>query len=144
MPSGILTNGKTYRWDISACPNYACSAGYVTGGNSSFTTPAAVAVLTAPTPQSPSGSISTLTPVFTWAGGANAANYEINIRDITTSSSGPIVLRQQGISTGSTSFNMPSGILTNGKTYRWDISACPNYACSAGYVTGGNLTFTKP
>ncbi|WP_418319033.1 hypothetical protein [Piscinibacter sakaiensis] len=141
MPAGTLVNSRQYRWDISACPNFACNAGYATSGNLTFTTPAAAPTLVAPTPTAPSGTITTLTPVFTWSGGSGAANYEINVRDTTT---GSIVLRQQGISTGSTSFTMPAGTLVNSRQYRWDISACPNFACNAGYATSGNLTFTTP
>ena len=97
--------------------------------------------LVAPTPSAPSGTIATLTPVFTWSGGSGAVNYEINVRDLTTNA---IVLRQQGIGTGATSFTMPVGTLVNSRQYRWDISACPNFACSSGFVTSGNLTFTRP
>lgn len=94
--------------------------------------------LIAPTSLAPSGTITSLTPVFSWSGGSGAANYEVNVRDQTT---GMIVLRQQGISTGNTSFTMPAGILVNARQYRWDITACPDFACNSGYVTSGDLVF---
>ena len=95
----------------------------------------------APTPLAPTGTITTLTPVFSWSGGSGAANYEINVRDLSTNL---IVLRRQGISTGSTSFTMPAGTLVNARQYRWNISACPDFACGLGFVLNGSLTFTTP
>ena len=103
------------------------------------TAPPPPPTLVAPTPLAPTGTITSLTPVFNWSGGSGAANYEINVRDLTTNT---IVLRQQGLSTGSTSFTMPAGTLVNARQYRWDITTCPNFACSSGFVTSGNLTFT--
>ena len=142
MPAATLVNARQYRWNITACPDFACSSGYVTSGNLTFTTPAATTgTLVAPTALAPAGTIATLTPVFSWSGGSGAANYEINVRDLTTN---VIVLRQQGISTSSTSFTMPAATLVNARQYRWNITACPDFACSSGYVTSGDLTFTTP
>lgn len=117
----------------------SCTAGMVT-----VTSPACATASTpppgliAPTPLAPSGTVTSLTPVFSWSGGSGAANHEINVRDVAT---GAIVLRQQGISTANTSFATPAGILVNARQYRWDITACPNFACGSGFVTSGNLTF---
>jgi Fe-S cluster biogenesis protein NfuA len=93
----------------------------------------------APQPAAPTGTLSTLTPVFKWSGGSGAANYEINVRDLSTKQ---IVVRQRAISTSSTSFAMPAGSLTYDRSYAWDITACPDASCSSGYVVSSNLNFT--
>lgn len=129
--------------DLTA-PTTGSVTAICTAGVLSQTSPACVTAptpppgLIAPTSLAPSGTITSLTPVFSWSGGSGAANYEINVRDLTT---GTIVRRQQGISTTSTSFAMPAGILVNARQYRWDITACPDFACSSGEVTGSDLTF---
>jgi pimeloyl-ACP methyl ester carboxylesterase len=127
-----------------AAPTTGTVTASCTAGVLSQTSPACATAptpppgLIAPTSLAPSGTITSLTPVFSWSGGSGAANYEINVRDQTTNT---IVLRQQGISAASTSFTMPAGILVNERPYRWDITACPDFACSAGYVTSADLTF---
>lgn len=127
--------------DLSA-PTTGTATASCIAGQLSLTSPTCATApppgLIAPTSLAPSGTITSLTPVFSWSGGSGAANYEINVRDVTT---GTIVFTQQGISTANTSFAMPAGILVNARQYRWDITACPNFACSSGFVTSGNLTF---
>ena len=137
-------SGTTSLISDMATPTTGTATASCTNGVLSVTSPTCTTApppppaLIAPTSLAPSGTIASLTPVLSWSGGSGAANYEINVRDLTTNT---IVLRQQGVSTASTSFTMPSGILVNTRQYRWDISACPTFACSSGYVTSGDLAF---
>ena len=68
-----LQAGVRYVWDVTACPDTACSnsATYKTSSDSFFTTAAATTVMVAPTPSSPSNNATgqSLTPSLQWTGG---------------------------------------------------------------------------
>ncbi|MCL0070782.1 hypothetical protein M1N44_03300 [Dehalococcoidia bacterium] len=78
--------------------------------------------LAPPTLSSPSHSsiVSTLTPVFRWTAAPGAESYGLYIRDLTT---GRLVFDSQarGITITGTSFTLPSGILIDGRNYRWNM-----------------------
>lgn len=166
---GVVANGTaplSYQWRVngvnvscssgSNCPSYttlpakltdngAVYSVVVSNGQGSVISLGATLTVTpplvAPVPSAPSGSITTLTPVFRWSGGSGAAYYEINVRDLLTRQ---IVFKQPSISVSSTSFTVPVGSLANGRSYTWDISACLDAACGAGYVVSSNLSFSTP
>ena len=81
-----------------------------------------------PTPLSPGTSvepgttITTLTPTLEWTAVSGADSYGIYIRDL---NSNTLVFDSpsRGISITGTQYTLPSGVLENGKKYRWDMTS---------------------
>ncbi len=71
---------------------------------------------------SPGPTISNLTPTFQWSGVSGADGYGFYISEYPYGSTN-LVYENENISGSSTSFNLPSGVLENGKKYRWNIRA---------------------
>ena len=134
--TGTVSQWLQINWDSG--PSSVWSAAGNTSGVAYVSLIAAP--LVAPVASSPIGNVTItgLTPTFAWSGGSGAANYEINVREVNAAT---VLFRQQGISTSSTSFAMPSGYLQANKNYKWDISACPNFTCSSGYSTSADAFF---
>ena len=131
LPSGYLTAGHNYRWNMRA----SSSAGF--SGYSSllyFQEQTAVTVPNAPTLNSPGSStspgttISTLTPTMSWNASSGANNYGVYITDVTTST---LVYNNDYVG-NVTSLVLPSGYLTAGHSYRWNMRAS-NSAGFSGY-----------
>jgi subtilisin-like proprotein convertase family protein len=82
-------------------------------------------VLSAPTinspgsTTSPGSTLSTLTPQFTWNAVSGATGYGLYIRDMTTNT---LVFNNNGGPKTGTSYNLPSGYLVNGHSYRWAMT----------------------
>lgn len=90
--------------------------------------------------QSPGDAIPTLTPQFTWQGIPGADQYGLYIRDL---DSNTIVFdsRLKGVTVTGTSYTLPTGILENGKSYRWNM----NTHSSAGWGSySDRLYFRAP
>ena len=73
MPSGYLQANKNYKWDISACPNFACTSGYVTSADALFNT------LAGPTTGTPNCTNvpSALTTDMSYLGSVAAGSYAV-------------------------------------------------------------------
>ena len=88
LPSGYLTAGHSYRWNMRAS-NSAGFSGY--SGLLYFQEQTVATVPSAPTLNSPGSSsspgttISTLTPTMSWNASSGANNYGVYIYDVTTS-----------------------------------------------------------
>ena len=69
---------------------------------------------------SPGPAITTLTPTFQWTEVTSAVSYELSIRDMASKA---VVFDSQAkeISIKTTSFDLPSGVLTWGEPYRWCV-----------------------
>jgi len=77
----------------------------------------------APTKFSPSNGATgvSLAPAFSWGAVSGATHYGLYIRDMVT---GNLVFDSDGqISLTGTSFALPSGMLVEGRTYRWNMRA---------------------
>src|ERR1019366_7351151 len=131
LPSGYLTAGHSYRWNMQA-GNSAGFSGY--SGLLYFQEQIVVTVPNAPTLNSPGSSsspgttISTLTPTMSWNASSGANNYGVYIYDVTTST----LVYQNDYVGNTTSLVLPSGYLTAGHNYRWNMGAS-NSAGFSGY-----------
>ncbi|BCS34401.1 hypothetical protein TBR22_A36310 [Luteitalea sp. TBR-22] len=130
-----LSSGRTYRWNAAACNSAGCSL-YTTALY--FTTPTALAAPSVPSGPSP-GSTSSPGPTMGssnvtvgWGVSSGATSYGLGIRDMTTNA---LVVDTYVTGTSHTA------LLTAGRTYRWNVSACNAAGCSL-YTTG--LYFTTP
>jgi len=136
-----LQNGKMYRWNMRAFTNAGVSSDY--SSTLYFQTPAPT--LTPPIPLSPGAdsspgpTINTLTPTFSWqsVSGADYYRFSISIYPYGTSN---IIYTSPNLS--GTSFNLPSGVLQNGKMYRWNMRAFTNAGVSSDYSS--TLYFQTP
>lgn len=83
------------------------------------------------TSTSPGQTLTTVTPTLTWSPVAGAANYGVYIKDVATNT---LVLSEKCASS-TTSYIVPSGLLSNGGQYKWNIIAtldCDN-SCISNY-----------
>jgi len=67
---------------------------------------------------SPGPSVSNLNPLFQWDKVTGAAGYGLYIRDTTNDT---LVYNDDLVGSGSTSFQLPAGILQPGRQYRWNM-----------------------
>ena len=76
------------------------------------------------------GPVISLTPTFSWQGvsGADYYRFSISIYPYETAN---IIYTSPNLST--TSFTLPSGVLSNGNKYRWNIKALTNAGQQSGY-----------
>ncbi len=147
MPAGILVAGHVYRWNMTSFTGSTEGSGV--SGVLYFQTPTATITSTtiatassgnttgtiAINPpsailpgnsSSPGAMVSSLTPIFSWSPVSGATGYGLYIRDMTAAGTPLIYPNAGGLTarplTGS-SFTMPAGILTNGHTYRWNMTS---------------------
>jgi hypothetical protein len=142
VPAGVLQIGASYRWDVTACPDTACSnpATYKTSATSAFSVAVPTAAPVAPALGYPSdGATGVLvTARLTWSGGA--ANYwRVSVRNLATNA-----LHTSLPQSPDTLSYAPGAFLQAGVQYRWDVTACPDLACDnpATYRTSASPTFT--
>jgi len=126
LPSGILTNGVTYRWNMRA---------YDSDGWSSFSEAlyfktakelSPDVTLPPPTLISPlnNSTVATNTPIFRWGQVSNAEYYSLYISKPPYGPSNLVFnSRKDYGKIDGTSFTLPSGILENSVTYRWNMRA---------------------
>ncbi|TAH40825.1 MAG: hypothetical protein EYC69_10000 [Bacteroidetes bacterium] len=82
-------------------------------------------LLTPGVSSSPGPTISTLTPTLDWADVPGATSYGVYVRDMITTN---FVINNNCL-TNISSYTIPNGILTNGKTYQWYVQA--NVSCGS-------------
>ena len=77
------------------------------------------------------------TPLFQWNSVSGADYYGLYIKDI-TSGEGPIVFNSQSNygNISGTSFSLPSGYLSAGKTYRWNMNSHNSAGWGTNYSSG--------
>ena len=95
-----------------------------------------ISTLPAPSQIGPSGVVQSQTPTFAWNAVSGASTYQLTIVDQATGQNvtNPIVL------TG-TSYTAPSGLLTAGHAYSWNVTAINSGGTSA---VSSNLVFSTP
>jgi hypothetical protein len=122
LPSGYLVNGELYRWNMTSFD----SSGTESGNSNTlyFQTPGgAVDPPTISSPGSgsePGPTVANLTPTFNWSAVSGAARYGLAISK-SPYGSGNIVYVTTSLM--GTSFNLPSGVLVSGTTYRWNMTS---------------------
>jgi|GEM_PF-1516636 len=95
----------------------------------------------------PGSVLSTLTPTFTWSTVSGATGYGLYIRDLTTNT---LVYNNAGGAKTGTSYNLPSGYLLAGHSFRWAMTSFTGSTESAqsGYryfqTAQANLTPYQP
>ncbi|MBF0444770.1 MAG: cadherin repeat domain-containing protein [Magnetococcales bacterium] len=129
-PDVTLNNGEDYSWTLLPFN----SDGSLTGTISNDTNFSVQIVPGTPTPSSPSGTATTLTPTFSWGATQNSTDYTL----VVTDGSSTIINQTYNISdlgctegSGTCSIN-PSVILTDGTSYSWTLLP----SNSDGPVTG--------
>jgi hypothetical protein len=105
-PPGDLISGRTYSWQIRAVNALGIGA---------WTTSSRF-VVARPTLSAPIGDGSDRTPEFTWSAIAGVADYEIQVKDLTT---GKVVTKQIVADVSWT----PTTDLVAGHRYRWWVRA---------------------
>ncbi len=105
--SGGFTTGDFYHFSTATCALTGITPTLISPGTSS----------------SPGTTITTTTPTLSWNAVAGATNYGVYIRDM---SSNTLVL-DNNCATSGTSYTVPSGILSSGGSYRWNMQA--NVSC---------------
>jgi hypothetical protein len=148
--SGVLSQGTTYYWEVQAYHGSDALHPDQQGNYSSqwqFTTASAVTLLPAPALVSPSDGATgvSTTPTFQWSSVSGADYYGLYIRDI-TSGEGPIVFDSE-VNYGpiyGTSLNLPSGYLSSGKTYRWNMRSHNSAGWGTSFSTGWTFSTQAP
>ena len=118
-PAGTTSWNVTLRDTTGATATRSFSVSYAPG-----------AALVAPTPNAPTGNISTLSPTLSWSGGSGAAYFQLNVSKYPYGAAN--IVHTGTASVSSTSYNVPQGILLSGNQYRWDVSACTGDCVSSG------------
>jgi pimeloyl-ACP methyl ester carboxylesterase len=80
-----------------------------------------------------------VTPVLTWSGGS-APYWQVNIRNTLTND----LLGPETLGSTTNSYTVPTGRLQPGVRYKWNVTACPDSACSnsASYRVSADRYFT--
>ena len=139
LPSGEITTGNEYRWNMRA----RNAAGY-----SAFSTRLYFNLSSAPpapSAQSPGSSsapgttISDTTPTLQWAASTGATEYDVYVSQKVGSSYSLIFDSETDWSSAitGTSFTLPSGEITTGNEYRWNMRA----RNAAGYSGFSNTLY---
>ena len=118
-----LIRGRSYRWNVRACNSAGCGA---SSSNRFFRISGTV--VDAPellfgSVTAPGTSTTDDTPQLRWTAVSGATSYDIDVFDSTT---GRLVVNIDGRT--STSFTTP--VLTNGRSFRWNVRACNSLGCS--------------
>jgi hypothetical protein len=123
LPSGILVEERLYRWNMRA-GNAAGWGPFSTAWTFTTRGPVVTPPTTPPIHISPPDGATnvSLTPTFSWNPVSGATRYGLYIRDTVT---GVLVFDSEarGISLTGTSYTLPSGILVEGRLYRWNMRA---------------------
>lgn len=123
IPTGTLPNASGYTWKVQAV--------YVTNSPWSATWSFSVNA-TPPTLISPSGTIDTLTPTYTWTAVTGATSYELSVQnggtEVYNTPPAPTTLQASAVCQGATCSYTPTTALTNGQSYTWRVRARNTYS----------------
>jgi len=142
LPSGILSCENNYRWNMRSHNSCGWGTDFSTGWT--FSTETCPCPLPPPpTHVSPSNGATglSITPTFQWDGVPGADYYGLYIRDI-TGGEGPLVFDSEvdyGPTYG-TSFTLPSGFLSEGRDYRWNMRSHSSCGWGTDFSTGWSFT----
>jgi hypothetical protein len=119
---------------FSAGPGYDLATGLGTPKAVALENALIINTLPAPSQNGPSGLVQTIAPTFSWAAVPGAAEYQLTIVDQATGKNvtTPVVL------TG-TSYAAPSGLLSAGHSYAWNVTAINSIGTGA---VSSNLAFS--
>jgi len=143
LPSGFLTDGEQYRWNMRSRDSAGWSASF--SSRRYFTTPAVALnapVISSPgTPTDTGLTVENLTPTFYWGQVPGASRYGLYITD----SAANTIFSDTALN--GTSFTIPAGKLLNGVKYRWnmtsfDANGVESTASSTHYFQTPVTTFT--
>ena len=139
VPTGKLSAGTKYRWNMRACNSAGCSSysarRYFTP-TSGVTRPARPSTISPGTTSSAGTRINTNTPALSWHRVNGATKYQVWISKYPYRT---IVYSNTNV-TG-TSVRVPVGKLIAGTKYRWNMRACNSVGCSSYSV---RRYFTTP
>ncbi len=137
MSSSALTNGSLYNWFVYA-ENAEGTSGWSNGNSITVNAGGPPA---APTLVSPSGTIATTTPTYTWNASSGATSYYLlaqNTGGVAVSESHTASEVQCASGSGTCSWT-PSSALQNGSTYNWFVNASNAQGTSA-WSAGNSIT----
>jgi hypothetical protein len=137
-PTTALTNGSSYTWFVYAA-NASGTSAWSTGDSITVGTAAPPAT---PTLVSPSGTITTTTPAYTWNASAGSTWYELLVENASGASviSESHAVSDLGCATGTgTCAWTPTTALTNGSSYTWFVYAA-NAAGTSSWSAGDSIT----
>lgn len=136
-----LVAGVGYRWDITACSGLNGAGTCSTSSNSLFSTQAAVVAPTAPSPTAPvsEATVTGLSPVLAWAGGANFGSLQVSVSRSPYGAS-DIVYTSAWLSATATTA-APTGLLAS-TNYRWSVTACSGTSGAGVCVIGNTSQFS--
>jgi hypothetical protein len=130
-PATALVNNTSYVWFVNA--TNANGTGAWSAGKDIFVSAAGPGgPPSAPTPVSPSGTINTTTPTYSWNASAGATAYYLlvqNTQGVAVSMS--IAASDAGCASGGTCSIMPSTPLANNSMYNWFVNASNAQGTSA-------------
>ena len=140
MPSTALTDGQSYNWSVNATNS---------GGSSTFSAARAfnVAIPVGPTLPgapvlvSPTGTVTTLAPTYTWNAISSATSYELTVQNTAGVAVNAMYSPSAvgcGAGTGTCSVT-PGNALTNGSVYNWFVRATNSVGTGPW---GGPITIT--
>ncbi|MBF0357696.1 MAG: cadherin repeat domain-containing protein [Magnetococcales bacterium] len=123
VPAVTLTDGKEYSWTLLPYNSTDDLYGIISSAVS-FSIDSSVDTPATPSPTSPSGTIQTKTPTYTWTATAYSTHYTLLVTD----SVGKVISKQYtvaelGCAVGSGTCSItPSSTLVDGTTYTWTLS----------------------
>jgi hypothetical protein len=123
MPATPLTSGATYTWFVNA--SNAAGTSPWSAGKTITVNAAGPSVPAAPTQVSPSGTMGTRSPTYTWNASAGATSYYLlvqNTAGVAVSQSVTASAAGCGAGTGTCSVT-PSTALAAGTPYNWFVNA---------------------
>jgi hypothetical protein len=129
--SSALSNGASYNWFVNATNSIGTSAWSAARGIS--VSAAGPSVPSAPVPISPTGTVTTITPAYSWNASAGATSYYLlaqNTAGVAVSQSITASAAGCGAGAGTCSFT-PTSALSNGATYNWFVNASNSLGTSA-------------
>jgi roadblock/LC7 domain-containing protein len=137
VPSAVLTTGVSYAWTVQA-GNSVGRSDFMKAPGSTYTPVfmVQVTVLAAPHLVSPATEVilSTLTPTLSWTAVPGATKYEVHIW--VASATPPPYVADEVLAT--TSYTIPSGVLTASVQYAWTVYAGNSLGWSASLTAPGS------
>jgi hypothetical protein len=132
IPTTALTANHSYRWWVRAVNDNGAVSAW-SSGMTFFIAPQAP--LAAPTLTSPTGTISTTLPTFSWNAVTGADYYELWVDNYTTGASKVVY----NAAVSGTSYT-PVTALTAGQSYQWWVKAYSNSGAVSAWSSTGNFS----